>query len=127
MKRSRVRRRLAGAVPISLHARGLVLWVAALATGIVCVWEHVHSTELAAEIEALRDRRQDLLTEIGFLKMECVELSSRERIEAVAGERLGMRYPREGEVVRLRTGTVGPVGPSPDEYVGRAGVGFDGW
>lgn len=94
--------RLAGGVPVSLHARGLVLWAAALATGMTCVWEHVHSTELAAEIETLRDKREDVLAEIGFLKMECAELSSRERIEDEAGALLGMRYPTDGEVVWLR-------------------------
>jgi cell division protein FtsL len=86
---------------VSLHTRGLVLWAAALVTGIVCVWEHVHSMELAARIEALRERKADLLAEIGFLRMECADLSSRERIEERAGEILGMRYPSDGEVVWL--------------------------
>jgi len=90
-------------LPVSLHVRGLVLWAAALITAIVCVWEHVHSAELASRIENLRNEREELLAEIGFLKMECTELKSRERIEALAGEMLGMRYPREGEVVWLTT------------------------
>ncbi len=94
--------RLKGGMPSSLHARGLILWAAALATGITCVWEHVHSTELASQIEKLQNQREDVLAEIGFLKMECAELSSRERIEEEAGARLGMRYPVDGEVVWLR-------------------------
>jgi len=94
-------RRRKGAFPATLHTRGLVLWAAALVTALVCVWEHVHSTELAAEIERLRWRREDLQAEIGFLRMECTELSSRERIEERAGELLGMRYPVDGEIVWL--------------------------
>ncbi len=94
-------RRKGGLAP-SLHARGLILWAAALATGMTCVWEHVRSTELASQIEALQTERENVLAEIGFLKMECAQLSSRERIEKEAGEQLGMRYPVEGEVVWLR-------------------------
>ncbi len=93
--------RLTGGFRPSLHTRGLILWAAALATGIVCVWEHVHSTELAAEIERLRDGQEELLAEIGFLKMECAQLESRERIEEEAAARLGMRYPSDGEVIWL--------------------------
>jgi cell division protein FtsL len=88
-------------LPVSLHARGLVLWAAALVTAIVCIWEHVHSAELASRIEDLRGEREELLAEIGFLRMECTELSSRERVEELAGEMLGMRYPKQGEVVWL--------------------------
>jgi len=94
--------RLKGGFAPSLHARGLIIWAAALATGMTCIWEHVHSTELASQIEQLQNQRENVLAEIGFLKMECAELGSRERIEEEAGERLGMRYPVDGEVVWLR-------------------------
>lgn len=85
----------------SIHAKGLVFWAAALVTGILCVWQHVHAAHLAADIESLRDRRGCLKAEIGFLKMDCVTLSSRERIERYAMEQLDMRYPERDEVVRL--------------------------
>ncbi|MFH1501930.1 MAG: cell division protein FtsL [Candidatus Eisenbacteria bacterium] len=101
LKRIATALRLTGGFHPSLHTRGLILWAAALATGIICVWEHVHSTELASGIENLREDREELLAEIGFLKMECAELESRERIEEVASSRLGMRYPSDGEVVWL--------------------------
>lgn len=93
--------RLTGGLHASLHTRGVILWAAALATGLICVWEHVHSTELASEIERLRNDREDLLAKIGFLKMECADLASRERIEEEASARLGMRYPTDGEIVWL--------------------------
>jgi cell division protein FtsL len=63
------------------------------------VWQHVRSSELALEIEALKGRREAVKTEIGLLEMECAELSGRKRVEEYATERLEMRYPRAGEVI----------------------------
>lgn len=121
MKRGGGIRRLTGGIAASLHTRGLILWAAALATGIICIWEHVHSTELASQIENLRNRREDLLAEIGFLKMECARLSSRERIEYEAVQRLDMRYPKDGEVVWLITGGARADAWADDEYVEEGG------
>ncbi|MCD4690591.1 cell division protein FtsL [bacterium] len=101
----------------SAHAKGLLLWAAALATGILCVWEHIYAARLASEIEILREARGRLETEIGFLDMECVALSSRERIEAYASEHLGMRYPDRDEVVRLSDGP--QYGVDESDYVMR--------
>lgn len=117
MKRPGLMKRLTGGLAASLHTRGLILWAAALATGVISVWEHVHSTELAAQIESLRSQREDLLAEIGFLKMECTRLSSRERIEVEAAERLDLRYPSDGEVVWLVPGGARTRGWTDDEYV----------
>ena len=97
-KRRKKGGRRTGVAGLSLHARGLALWAAALAIGILCVWQHVYASNLAAEIERLRESREALGAEIGFLEMECVSLSARQRIERYATERLGMRYPRAGEV-----------------------------
>jgi cell division protein FtsL len=108
-------------VTSSLHGRGLILWAAALATGLVCVWQHVHSNELAAEIEALRNAREAVQTEIGLLEMECTDLSRRKRIEEYATERLGMRYPLAGEVIWLGPSDSGrPAGVREDYVVGEA-------
>ena len=104
--------RLTSGVASSLHTRGLVLWVAALATGIVCVTQNVYSSKLAEQIEQLQQQRSDLEADIGFLQMECSRLSGRERIEVYASDRLGMRYPEAHEVVRLGEGT----GPSSDRW-----------
>ena len=104
LKRRGALRRLATGLSASLHTRGLLLWVAALATGILCVSQNVYSTKLAAQIEDLRARRSDLEAEIGFLQVERSQLSDRERIEEYASERLGMRYPEADEVVRLGAG-----------------------
>ncbi len=105
LKWARVPRRLTTGFSGSLHTRGFLLWGAALVTGILCVAQHVYSTELAEQIEDLRRQREDVEAEIGFLSMECARLSGRERIEAYAAERLGMRYPEAHEVVRLGDGT----------------------
>ncbi len=88
----------------SVHAKGLVLWAAALLTGILCVWQHVYASRLAGEIASLRSHRGRLEAEIGFLEMDCVALSSRERIERYARDHLDMRYPERDEVVRLGEG-----------------------
>ncbi|MBM3307785.1 MAG: cell division protein FtsL [Candidatus Eisenbacteria bacterium] len=85
----------------SVHARGVVLWVAALATGMICVWEHIYASRLASSIEGLEDRKERLEAEIGFLRMECAGLAGRERIELHATQHLGLRYPAGDEVVRL--------------------------
>ncbi len=103
----------------SVHAKGLVLWAAALLTGILCVWQHVYASHLAGEIESLRERRGRLEAEIGFLEMDCVALSSRERIERYAMEQLDMRYPGQDEVVRL--GEVPAGGRDEAGYVMRDG------
>ncbi len=105
LKWVRVPRRLTSWLSGSLRTRGFLLWGAALVTGILCVAQHVYSTELAEQIQGLREQRESVEAEIGFLSMECARLSGRERIEAYAVERLGMRYPEAHEVVRLGDGT----------------------
>jgi cell division protein FtsL len=105
LKRAGVPKRLTAALSGSLRTRGFLLWGAALATGILCVSQHVYSTKLAEEIEQLRNAREDLEAEIGFLSLEHARLAGRERIERYAMERLSMRYPEAHEVVRLGDGT----------------------
>lgn len=110
MKRKQVIRRLTAGLAGSLHTRGFLLWVAALATGILCVSQHVYSSQLAEDIDNLRKHREELEAEIGFLTLEQARLTSRERIEVYAGERLGMRYPRADEVIRIGSGTTSRSG-----------------
>lgn len=117
MKRSKGRRRHTVKAGLSLHTKGLLLWTAALATGILCVWEHIYSARLAVEIADLEERRESLLAEIGFLEVRCTALSARERIETYAFDRLGMRYPRAGEVVRLRGHSRRETRGSGESYV----------
>lgn len=127
MKRAAGIRRLTGGIAASLHTRGLILWAAALATGLICIWEHVHSTHLASQIGDLRERREEVLAEIGFLRMECARLSSRERIEVQAAERLGMRYPSDGEVIWVISGGAEAREWADEEYVEGEGLeGTDG-
>jgi len=106
--------RLVNRVGGPLHAKGLLIWGAALMTGVLCIWEQVYATRLASEIEELQCRQEHVETEIGFLRMECVALSSRERIEEYAQERLGMSYPEPGEIIRLEDGVFSPAVRSED-------------
>lgn len=108
----------------SVHVRGVVLWIAALATGMICVWEHVYASRVASSIEDLGDRKERLEAEIGFLRMECARLSGRERIEAYATENLGLRYPTGDEVVRLGPEHAQPA-PQQASYAGRSAGGPD--
>ena len=108
----------------SMHARGVVLWIAALATGMICVWEHVYASNIASSIEDLEDRKERLEAEIGFLRMECARLSGRERIETYATQHLGLRYPTGDEVVRLGPEHAQPV-PHQTSYAGRGAGGSD--
>jgi len=127
MKRSSLRQRLLGTVSASLHARGALLWGAALAIGIFCVWEHVCATRLASEIERLKATRARVEAELGFLQMDCAALSSRERIEGYATERLDMRYPKTGEVVWIGSSGLELGGNEPQEFVeGVHGGSIDG-
>ncbi len=98
--------RLVNRVGGPLHAKGLLIWCAVLVTGVLCIWQQVYATRLASEIDELQHRREYLRTEIGFLRMECVSLSSRERIQEYAEERLGMRHPKPGEIIRLEDATI---------------------
>ena len=107
LKRARVPKRLTAGLAGSLHTRGLLLWGAALVTGILCVSQHVYSIKLAEEIEDLRGVREEMEADIGYLSLERARLSGRERVENYATERLGMRYPEAHEVVRLGDGTSG--------------------
>ena len=84
MKRSGRIGRLTEGLAGSVHTRGFVLWVAALVTGILCVWQHVYAINLAGHIENQRVVKEELEAQIGFLRIECAELSSRERIETIA-------------------------------------------
>jgi cell division protein FtsL len=118
LKRSAGLKRRVSELAGSAHARGFALWAAALITGLVCVWQHVHANELASEIGALRSRRSAVRTEIGLLEMECAGLSRRERVERYATERLGMRYPRAGEVVWLRAPESGRAVERQEGFVG---------
>jgi len=122
LKRAGLARRLKVGLTGSLHTRGLLLWGAALLTGILCVSQHVYSTQLAEEIEDLKNSRKVVEAEIGFLSVEQARLSSRERIEEYATERLGMRYPEAHEVVRLGDGAQDSWDRWGDDLVEGSGV-----
>lgn len=117
MRRTMLQKRLTSALSGSLHTRGLMLWVATLVTGILCVSQHVYSTKLAEDIQTLRDDRKALEAEIGFLRIERARLTSRERVEQYAAQRLGMRYPKAHEVIRIGEGTGVPRRTFGDDLV----------
>lgn len=66
---------------------------------ILYVWEQVEITELARDIDRLKAEKRRLENENGLLRIEIASLSSRERIEQIARERLGMVYPSKRPIV----------------------------
>lgn len=63
------------------------------------VWEQVKVGELAKEINRLKAERERLWNENEHLRVEIAALSSRERIERIAQERLEMVYPSKRPLV----------------------------
>ncbi len=81
-------------------SRVAVAWVAALtAAGALVVWLHLQTTEVGYQLIALHKLVDRLASEKGELDLELATLSSPRSLDAVAKSRLGLRPPREGQIV----------------------------
>jgi cell division protein FtsL len=107
------------------HLRG-----ALLKAGVVCLtlvaatllylWQHVVMVDLGYRVERARARLADLQHREGELLVEAASLSSLDRIEHIARERLGMTVPAPDQLVRV---ILGPPKAAPaDRFAGRAPV-----
>ncbi|MCH7760778.1 cell division protein FtsL [candidate division TA06 bacterium] len=65
------------------------------------VWTRITITELTIRIGELEKERKEVANEVQRLELDISYLSSRNRIETLARETLGMRYPRLTEVSTL--------------------------
>ncbi|MBI2962697.1 MAG: cell division protein FtsL [Deltaproteobacteria bacterium] len=83
-------------------SRVALAWVAALtAAGALVVWLHLQTTEVGYQLIALHKLVERLGSEKAELEVELATLTSPRSLDAVAKSRLGLRPPREGQVVGL--------------------------
>ncbi len=88
-----------------MSLRTLLLVLAALATvggaiGVVYA-RHLHR-QAYIELSTLEQARDDLNIEFGRLQLEQATWSEANRIEQVAGTRIGMKFPEDGDIVVLQ-------------------------
>ena len=79
-----------------------VLLAVVLASGVAVVYaRHVHR-QAYVELSRLEHGRDELNIEFGRLQLEQATWSETNRIEQVASERLGMKFPVAGDIVVLQ-------------------------
>ena len=80
----------------------LVLVLGVIASAIGVVWaRHVHR-QAYIELSTLERGRDELNIEFGRLQLEQATWSEANRIEQVAGTRIGMKFPEDADIVVLR-------------------------
>jgi len=85
---------------IARPSRVGVAWVALLSVfGALEVWLHLQTTEIGYQLSALHGLVHRLSSETGELEVELATLRSPGSLDAIAKRRLGLRPPRDGEVV----------------------------
>ena len=83
-------------------SRAVVAWVAALTVaGALEVWLHLQTTELGYQLSALHKLIDRLGAERGELEVELATLTSPRSLDGAAKARLGLRPPREGQIVGI--------------------------
>jgi hypothetical protein len=83
-------------------SRAVVAWVAALTVaGALEVWLHLQTTELGYQLSALHKLIDRLGAERGELEVELATLTSPRSLDGAAKTRLGLRPPREGQIVGI--------------------------
>jgi len=80
----------------------LLLVVAVLSSAVAVVYSrHLHRQAYIA-LSTLEHQRDELNIEFGRLQLEQATWSEANRIEQVAGTRIGMKYPTEADIVVLQ-------------------------
>jgi cell division protein FtsL len=83
-------------------SRIAVGWVAALAAaGALEVWLHLQTTEVGYQLSTLHRVIERLNGENSELELELATLTSPGSLDAVARTRLGLKPPREGQIVGM--------------------------
>ena len=84
------------------HFLLLVLSAAVIASAIGVIWSrHLHRQAYIA-LSTLENERDELNIEFGRLQLEQATWSEANRIEQVAGTRLGMTFPADTDIVVLQ-------------------------
>ncbi|HLU13673.1 MAG TPA: cell division protein FtsL [Arenimonas sp.] len=77
----------------------VVLVVAVLASALGVVWARHQHRQAYIALSSLERERDELNIEFGRLQLEQATWSEANRIEQVAGTRLGMRFPTDDDIV----------------------------
>jgi cell division protein FtsL len=79
-----------------------VLVLGTIASAIAVTWaRHLHR-QAYIELSTLERGRDELNIEFGRLQLEQATWSEANRIEQVAGTRIGMKFPEDADIVVLR-------------------------
>lgn len=78
------------------------LFFFAVSLAVFYVWERITAMELTIRVEGLKDEILSVENAAKRLEIEKTVLSSRSRIERIATDRLGLRYPETREIVVVR-------------------------
>lgn len=79
-----------------------VLVVANLVTALAVVHARHHHRVLFVELNQLDKARDELDIDFGRLQLEQATWAESNRIDQVARDRLGMKFPEDGEIVVIR-------------------------
>lgn len=80
----------------------IVLLACTIASGIGVVYmRHMHR-KLFVELTRLQKTRDDLDIEFGRLQLEQATWAESNRVDQIARERLGMKFPETGDIVVVR-------------------------
>ncbi len=83
-------------------SRIAVAWVAGLTVaGALQVWLHLQTTEVGYQLSALHRVIDRLAGEKSELEVELATLTAPGSLDAVAKTRLGLRAPRDGQIVGM--------------------------
>lgn len=84
------------------HFLLLVLSVAVIASAIGVVWSRHQHRQAYIALSTLENERDELNIEFGRLQLEQATWSEANRIEQVAGARIGMKFPTDEDIVVLQ-------------------------
>lgn len=79
-----------------------VLLLATVATAIAVVYERYRHRQLFVDLTRLERERDELNIEFGRLQLEQATWAQANRIDQVARERLGMKFPEAEDIVVVR-------------------------
>ena len=79
-----------------------IVLLATVATDIAVVYERYRHRQLFVELTRLERQRDELNIEFGRLQLEQATWAQANRIDQVARERLGMKFPEADDIVVVR-------------------------
>ena len=84
------------------HFLLMVLSAAVIASAIGVVWSRHQHRQAYIALSTLENERDELNIEFGRLQLEQATWSEANRIEQVAGARIGMKFPTDEDIVVLQ-------------------------